>query len=78
LEYRPDGVQLWIRDNGVGFDRQIQNDLAAGTSLLGGFGLMGMCERVVALGGALQLSNKGGAQVLAEIPRSAAHGPAEL
>jgi signal transduction histidine kinase len=73
LEYRPDGVQLCIRDNGIGFDRQTLDEMASGPSPLGGFGLVGMRERVVALGGTLQLSSEGGAQVLAAIPRTAAH-----
>jgi signal transduction histidine kinase len=68
LEYQPERVRLSIRDNGIGFDPQ-----ATGESIPGpwsGFGLVGMRERVSALGGTLQVSDEGGVHILALIPRT--------
>jgi signal transduction histidine kinase len=69
LEYRPDSVRLSIRDNGIGFDQQTLDKIASTPGPWGGFGLVGMRERVGALGGTLQLSDEGGAHILALIPR---------
>ncbi len=72
LEYAPESVHLTIRDNGAGFDDEA---LDAGHRAQGpweGFGLIGMRERLQALGGKLELANDGGACVEAAIPRERA------
>jgi signal transduction histidine kinase len=68
LEYTPDSVRLSVADNGVGFD---QAALSNGTtpSPSGGFGLLGIRERIGALGGTLELRNGDGAQVVVILPR---------
>lgn len=43
-----------------------------------GFGLLGMRERLEALGGTLELANAGGARVVASVPRRCAAPPAVL
>lgn len=68
LEYQPDAVRLSVGDNGVGFDDLSQEVVAPGP--WGGFGLLGMRERISALGGALELANNGGAHVVAVIPKN--------
>jgi signal transduction histidine kinase len=70
LEYQPDTVRLSVSDNGAGF-RDL--DLPAGgvaPGPWGGFGLLGMRERLGALGGRLELSSNGGAHVVAIVPRN--------
>jgi signal transduction histidine kinase len=69
LIYMGDSVQLSVSDNGVGFDSQAGPDTGITPGPWGGFGLIGMEERVSALGGTLMLSSLDGAQVLATIPR---------
>jgi signal transduction histidine kinase len=69
LIYTADGVQLSVSDNGVGFDPASEGANGIAPGPWGGFGLIGMRERVAALGGTLMLSSLGGAQVLATIPR---------
>lgn len=69
LEYLPDSVRLSIRDNGIGFDQQSLDEIASTPGPWGGFGLVGMRERLGALGGTLELSHEGGAHILAAIPR---------
>jgi signal transduction histidine kinase len=69
LDYRPDSVQLSIQDNGVGFDPQVTDQAAALPGPWGGFGLVGMRERVEALRGTLQISGEEGARILAVVPR---------
>jgi signal transduction histidine kinase len=69
LEYTSTDVRLTVRDNGVGFD---EGTLHQHTTTLGpwsGFGLLGMRERVAALGGTLELSNADGAEVRVVVPR---------
>jgi signal transduction histidine kinase len=68
LEYTPDDVRLSVADNGVGFDRSA---LADGTapSPTGGFGLLGIRERIDTLGGTLELRNGDGARVVVTVPR---------
>jgi signal transduction histidine kinase len=68
LEYTPDAVRLSISDDGVGFDELPAGVAAPGP--WGGFGLLGMRERLAALGGTLVLSSDGGAQVVAVVPRT--------
>lgn len=67
LEYAPDTVRLSISDDGVGFDELPAGVAAPGP--WGGFGLLGMRERLVALGGTLELASNGGAHVVAVVPR---------
>ena len=73
LEYTPDAVRLSITDDGVGFD-ELPADVAA-PGPWGGFGLLGMRERLVALGGTLELTSDGGAQVVAVVPRESIQEP---
>jgi len=73
LEYTPDAVRLSISDDGVGFD-ELPADVAA-PGPWGGFGLLGMRERLVALGGTLELTSDGGAQVVAVVPRESIQQP---
>ena len=70
LEYLPEAVRLSVADNGVGFDELALPQGVATPGPWGGFGLLGMRERISALGGTLQLTSNGGAQVVALIPRS--------
>jgi signal transduction histidine kinase len=69
LIYSSDSVQLSVSDNGIGFDPQMKSNDGITPGPWGGFGLIGMQERIAALGGALTLRSQGGAQVLATIPR---------
>ncbi len=52
LEYQPDSIGLEIYDNGVGVDAE---------SLKGGFGIIGMQERVALLKGTMEISSTCGA-----------------
>lgn len=70
LEYTGDEVRLRVRDNGVGFDERVLRDRAGVPGPWGGFGLLGMRERIAALGGSLELVSDNGAEVLAVIPRA--------
>jgi signal transduction histidine kinase len=75
LSYEPDAVRLQIGDDGVGFDAAtLTADTAPG--LVGGFGLLGMRERIALLGGTLALRNDGGAQVIVTVPLRERAGPA--
>jgi len=67
LEYTPDAVRLSVSDDGVGFDELPASVAAPGP--WGGFGLLGMRERLAALGASLELSSNGGAHVVALVPR---------
>ena len=73
LVYMADSVQLSVSDNGVGFDPQAAAEDGITPGPWGGFGLIGMRERVAALGGSLAVTSQDGVQVLATIPRP---GPA--
>jgi signal transduction histidine kinase len=68
LEYTPDSVRLSITDNGIGFDQAALSNGAA-PSPEGGFGLLGIRERIGALGGTLELRNGDGAQVVVTVPK---------
>lgn len=68
LEYGADNVSLTIRDNGVGFDPGLLEESAAAPGLGRGLGLLGMRERVAGLGGVLNISGAGGAEIVAVIP----------
>jgi len=69
LDYHADSVRLNVHDNGIGFEQQPLPDSEATPGPWGGFGLLGMRERVSALGGTLQISDEQGAQITASIPR---------
>lgn len=72
LDYMPDAICLQICDNGIGFQNIDKVDTAPTPGVRGGFGLMGMRERLRALGGRLEITNSAGAQVRATIPRELA------
>ena len=76
LIYMTDSVQLSVRDNGVGFDPEAGPEKGITPGPWGGFGLLGMEERVSALGGTLTLSSQDGTLLLATIPRPASSAPA--
>jgi signal transduction histidine kinase len=67
LAYLPEHVRLTIRDTGSGFAADVIERPAA-PGPWGGFGLLGMRERIVALGGRLVLRNQGGAIVDVTVP----------
>ncbi|MEP7189629.1 MAG: sensor histidine kinase, partial [Roseiflexaceae bacterium] len=73
LEYTPDAVRLSISDDGVGFDELPAGVAAPGP--WGGFGLLGMRERLMALGGTLELTSDRGAHVVAVVPRESIQEP---
>ena len=75
LIYMADSVQLSVRDNGVGFDPEAGPEKGITPGPWGGFGLLGMEERVSALGGTLTLSSQDGTLLLATIPRPASAAP---
>lgn len=65
LEFSATQVCLRVSDDGVGFDEEI---LQTPDGVTSGFGLLGMRERIRALGGALAIKNENGARVAATIP----------
>jgi signal transduction histidine kinase len=67
LEYLPGRVRLSIRDNGQGFGPHALDPHGPAPGPWGGFGLLGMRERIATLGGTLALTNDGGALVVAEL-----------
>jgi signal transduction histidine kinase len=71
LRYAEDGVMLEVTDDGQGFSEEMMIQRAL-PGPLSGFGLLGMEERVRALGGELRLSNQGGACVSVTVPRTVA------
>lgn len=70
LHYGTDLVRLTVTDDGIGF-QSLDTLEHAEPSIAGGFGLLGMRERLQALGGSLELANNGGAIVRATVPRTA-------
>jgi signal transduction histidine kinase len=62
LNYAEAAVQLVVHDNGKGLQ-------APNVQQIGSFGLVGMRERLHALGGALEIQNNGGAIITARVPR---------
>lgn len=76
LEYRPEEARLRIQDNGIGLDPRVL-DAARPASPGSGFGLLGMRERVGALGGRLEIDGHAGVEIdghagveiLAVVPR---------
>ena len=75
LVYTADSVQLSVSDNGVGFDPQAAAEDGITPGPWGGFGLIGMRERVAVLGGSLAVTSHDGVQVLAAIPRPGSAAP---
>ena len=75
LEYLPDMARLTVRDNGRGFAESVLSQHPMPPGPWGGFGLLGMRERIGALGGALALTSPGGAEVVATVPRVRAGEP---
>jgi signal transduction histidine kinase len=69
LDFQPDEVRLEVKDNGMG---------AAATS--GGFGLLGIRERMQLLGGRLEISTGAGKGfcLTASVPTSYSDRPAQL
>lgn len=67
LEFQADAVRLTIHDNGAGFDEDVLS-AAPAPGPWGGFGLLGMRERISTLGGELVLRNEDGALVVARVP----------
>ncbi len=78
LEYTPNFVQLCIRDNGVGFDQNELSESKRTPGPWGGFGLLGMRERISLLGGTLTLTNDAGAKVLAVVPHVVSKPESEI
>ncbi|HEX9440240.1 MAG TPA: ATP-binding protein, partial [Roseiflexaceae bacterium] len=68
LEYTHEDVRLSISDDGIGFAEPAPPN-GAPPGPWGGFGLLGMRERITVLGGRLDLTSNGGAQVVATVPR---------
>jgi len=68
LEYTHEDVRLSISDDGIGFAEPAPPN-GAPPGPWGGFGLLGMRERITVLGGTLDLTSNGGAQVVATVPR---------
>ncbi|MFE6744710.1 sensor histidine kinase [Kitasatospora purpeofusca] len=67
LDYRPDGITVEVRDDGAGF---ASPDTGPAVGERGGYGLIGMRERVALHGGTLTTGPRpeGGFAVLAELP----------
>jgi ligand-binding sensor domain-containing protein/signal transduction histidine kinase len=76
LEYRPEAIALEVRDDGRGF-------AAERASQPGHFGLTGMRERAVAVGGTLEITSEQGAGttvrlLLSQVSKSSSGPPNEL
>lgn len=69
LEFLPDAVRLNVSDNGSGFGDLLTHVDESGP--WSGFGLIGMRERVTALGGTLELHSDHGAEVVVTVPHQA-------
>lgn len=65
LEFSVTQVCLSVSDDGIGFDSDV---LQSSDNVTSGFGLLGMRERISALGGTLDLKSDNGARVIATIP----------
>jgi len=73
LEYGGEGVSLRVQDNGIGVDEDALYDgMPAGP--WSGFGLVGMRERIIGLGGELRISNQAGTRIEAAIPYADSNG----
>lgn len=68
LRYEAAAVELRVADDGPGFPPALLARRPQ-PGPRGGFGLLGMEERIAALGGALRLANDGGAVVTVRVPR---------
>ncbi len=71
---RRDGrdITFVIRDNGVGFDRTGQSPASPSTTTRGGFGLIGVAERVRMLGGRLEIDSAAGTMIRISLRATAA------
>ncbi|NJM08194.1 sensor histidine kinase [Candidatus Gracilibacteria bacterium] len=78
LDYERDAVRLTIADNGCGFPADVFTRPEMYSGPFVGFGLLGMRERLSALGGTLDLCNRPGAEVSACIPRESPLAAGEL
>lgn len=69
LSYEKEKAILKIKDNGIGFDRNVQSKLTAEDELHG-FGLSMMQERVALLGGTILIESAigSGTTIIAEVP----------
>ncbi len=67
IDHRPDGITVEVRDDGAGF---ASPDTGPAAGERGGYGLIGMRERVALHGGTLRTGPRpeGGFAVLAELP----------
>jgi signal transduction histidine kinase len=70
LQWTPDAVSLHISDDGVGFDVAARLEHQDAVAPWQGFGLLGMRERITALGGTLRITSTLGVRVEAQIPRT--------
>lgn len=70
LRYGADAIELCIADDGRGLPADALERRPA-PSPGGGFGLLGIEERVAALGGSLRVRNDGGAVIEVSLPRQA-------
>lgn len=69
LSYGPEAVELQVGDDGRGFATELLSRRPA-PGPAGGFGLLGIDERLAALGGSVELRNDAGARVIARVPRA--------
>ena len=72
LAYTPQAVKLTVKDDGIGFNEQALAQPAPIAGPWSSFGLLGIRERLIALGGTFEFRNDHGAQVIATIPRAVA------
>jgi signal transduction histidine kinase len=77
LVVRRDGrdITFVIRDNGVGFDRTGQPPASLSTTTRGGFGLIGVAERVRMLGGRLEIDSTAGTTIRMSLRATAPDTP---
>jgi signal transduction histidine kinase len=68
LEYLPEAVRLEVCDDGVGLDAAVRARINT-SGPAGGFGLLGMRERIAGLGGTLEICGDAGTRIVAVVPR---------
>ena len=69
LTYEPAAITVTIRDNGIGFAPGALEHAGLANAPWGGFGLLGMRERIAALGGTLDIRSEHGVTVVARVAR---------
>lgn len=74
LCYQPDTLTLTIHDDGQGFAQEALHQHETPPTPWSGWGLLGMRERIAALGGSLALVNDDGARIIVTISRQQAEG----